>query len=93
MASPKKYAGTMESWYKTWCPYCETSNWHCNGNESDLSGLDVEAVKCRSCGAVFLLGLPDEILDELRGEDYGYVTEDGVEMIKNEDGDETNTWH
>lgn len=77
-----KHITYAESWYRTWCPYCEKDNWHCNGNESDLSGLDVEAVKCRICNEVYQLGEPDSILDEIRGNDYDLITEDGRKMIE-----------
>lgn len=45
-----------ESWYKEHCPKCETHNWICNGNEQDLSGIDVEGIKCRKCNKIFMLG-------------------------------------
>lgn len=82
MTKSTKYADCAESWYKVWCPFCDISNWYCNGNESDLSGLDVEAIKCRHCNKVFLLGPPDAILEEIRGNNYNYVTEDGIKLIK-----------
>ena len=53
----------MESWYKEYCPKCETINWVCNGDESDLSACDIEGVKCRSCGHIWGLGV------EICGED------------------------
>jgi len=76
-----KYVDYAESWYKVWCPYCDADNWYCNGNENDITGCDVEAVKCHKCKKLFLLGEPDEILDELRG-DGGYIEEDGCKLIK-----------
>ena len=48
-----------ESWYKEWCPECETVNWFCNGDESDLSGIDIEGIKCRACGHIWYLGDQD----------------------------------
>jgi hypothetical protein len=45
-----------ESWYKEYCPYCDTRNWICNGDEQDLSGMDVEGIKCRNCDKIFMLG-------------------------------------
>lgn len=54
----------IETWYKTHCPSCEETNWICNGDESDLSGVDVEAVQCRKCGIQYLLSEPVEGLDE-----------------------------
>ena len=38
-----------EAWYKEWCPKCKTVNWICNGDESDLSGIDLDGYKCRKC--------------------------------------------
>jgi len=57
----------MESWYKEQCPKCKTINWICNGDESDITGLDVEALKCRSCDHFFWLGEMDELLMEVSG--------------------------
>jgi hypothetical protein len=59
-----------ETWYKEDCPECETHNWVCNGNEQDLSSLDVEAIKCRKCGHIFFLG------DDMTFEILGYETAD-----------------
>lgn len=47
--SETKICTDIEAWYKTWCPYCGSHNFHCNGNEQDLSGIDVDAVICRKC--------------------------------------------
>ncbi len=70
----------VESWYKEWCPKCRTHNWICNGDESDLSAVDVESIKCRKCGHIFFLG-DQEITMEVLGEelmedtDWGYGLE------------------
>ena len=77
----KRHVDYAETWYRTWCPYCDVGNWHCNGNESDLSGVDVEAIKCRSCGTVYRLGPIDDIMEEIRG-DEDVITEDGVHMAE-----------
>ena len=50
-----------EAWYKEWCPGCDAINWICNGNENDLSGVDIEAIKCRKCGLIWYLGDPDNL--------------------------------
>ena len=42
-----------EVWNKMPCPICEAINWICLGDTTDLSGADIEAVKCHSCGSVF----------------------------------------
>jgi len=72
-----------ESWYKEYCPYCETHNWICNGDENDLSGVDVEGIKCRECGKIFMLGEFD--VDEFL-EDFQY---EKLEDINWEEGMET----
>lgn len=41
-----------ESWYKEYCPHCDTHNWICNGDESDLYAIDVDGYKCRKCGHI-----------------------------------------
>lgn len=50
-----------EAWYKENCPECEAVNWICNGDESDLTGVDVEAYKCRTCGNIEMLGGDDQL--------------------------------
>ena len=76
-----KYVDYAESWYRTWCPYCEVVNWHCNGNESDVTAIDVEAIKCRSCKETYRLGEEDAITEEIRG-DGDLMVEDGREMLE-----------
>ena len=63
-----------EAWYKEWCPKCETHNWICNGDESDISGVDVEAIKCRKCDHIFFLGDVDvtEIKMQILEEDVNW---------------------
>ena len=73
-AKPRMYVSYAEAWYMTWCPYCDATNWHCNGNESDLSGLDVEDIKCCNCSETYRLGEYDSIAEEIRGAD-GMVVE------------------
>ena len=48
-----------ESWYKEWCPKCKAINWICNGDESDLSGIDIDGYKCRKCGHIEYFGDED----------------------------------
>lgn len=82
MSETLKHIDYAESWYRVWCPYCDTSNWYCNGNESDISGMDIDAVKCRNCDKVFLLATPDPIINEIRGDDYELNVKDGVKLIE-----------
>ena len=60
-----------ETWYKEWCPKCETVNWICDGNTMDLSEGDVEAIKCRKCGSIFLLGYEETVDDDNNYNPYG----------------------
>ena len=76
----KFYADYAESWYKTWCPNCKTSNWHCNGDENDLTSCDVEAVRCRKCKEIYGLGPPDALIEEIRDGGNDFCTEDGKDM-------------
>ena len=50
----------METWYKEFCPECDSSNWINNGDETDLTVVDIEAIKCHNCGEIFFLGFEDE---------------------------------
>lgn len=54
-----------ESWHNEGCPKCDTVNWFCNGDESNLSGVDLDGYKCRKCGHIELLGI--EPCEELGG--------------------------
>jgi hypothetical protein len=56
-----------EAWYKEYCPNCEAINWICNGDESDLTGMDVDGYKCRKCGVIHYLG-PDYEFDAEMGQ-------------------------
>ena len=66
----------MESWYNDCCPFCGKRNWWCNGDESDLTQMDVEAVKCWNCKRIWSL------------EDQGEVDEDGEYFVNIGDGRE-----
>ena len=46
----------MEIWLKEYCPKCNTINWINNGDEGDLTILDIEVIKCRKCNYIFWLG-------------------------------------
>lgn len=45
----------VEAWYKFKCPGCAEQAWYSNGDESDLTTTDVDAVKCWNCGAAVSL--------------------------------------
>ena len=40
----------VESWIRCWCPKCNADNWINNGDPSDQTVSDVEAIRCHSCG-------------------------------------------
>lgn len=44
---------TIETWYKIWCDECGTANWLCDGNTSDVTGIDIEGFMCRKCKTVY----------------------------------------
>jgi hypothetical protein len=56
-----------ESWYRIICPKCEFSNWVNNGDESDLSGVDIEGYKCWQCGHIEYVGVDYEFDAEVGG--------------------------
>jgi hypothetical protein len=59
-----------EAWYKTFCPKCDTANWHNNGFEEDLSQMDVESIECWNCHHFYWLDEPDEIMIQT----FGFTT-------------------
>ena len=80
-----EYVDYMESWYKVWCPYCEQINWICNGNEQDVSGIDIDGVRCLACKKVFMMGLRDKIDIDLRGGEFpkgNWNIEEGQALAK-----------
>ncbi len=64
----------VETWYKTWCPACQTPNWFCVGDLTDMTGPDLEACRCFMCDTVYMLDDTDPLdyfLDRLSEEDEG----------------------
>lgn len=51
----------LETWHKLWCSKCLAPQWVNNGDPSDQTVADVEAVECYVCGHVMLLGEDEEI--------------------------------
>ena len=45
----------MESWYTEYCPKCNSKNWINNGDESDITGIDIDTIKCWKCSSVSLI--------------------------------------
>lgn len=62
----------IETWYKIWCPRCEIPNWICNGDTSDMTVPDIEAIECFNCGKKFWI---DET--QIGMENYSHLLEDG----------------
>ena len=52
-----------ESWYKEICPNCKTINWVCNGDETDITAIDIDGFKCRECGIIKYFGDFEEDAD------------------------------
>ena len=52
---PLRISERVDTYYKTWCPYCHEANWVNNGDVSDISGTDVERIRCHACKKVFLI--------------------------------------
>ena len=44
---------SMYEWLTMTCPKCGTLNWWSNGDVSDLTVPDIEAVECYRCDAVW----------------------------------------
>jgi len=45
-----------KTWVKKYCPKCNTINWRNLGDFSDIEKEDIEAIRCRKCKYVFLIG-------------------------------------
>lgn len=45
----------FETWLKVNCPKCNENNWICNGDVSDITIPDIEAVSCWNCKKKFWL--------------------------------------
>ena len=63
------------------CPKCSNKNWFNNGDESDLTACDVEAIRCWSCSHEFFTS-DDPILIEVTFGDAkpgDVLIEDGVQ--------------
>ena len=49
-----------ESWYKNHCPKCKAVNWVNNGDETDITAIDIEGYKCRKCKEITYIGFDYE---------------------------------
>jgi hypothetical protein len=56
----------MASIYDIKCPNCKKAVWFNNGNESDLTTPDVEALSCPFCQTCFWLDPDDDMFLEDR---------------------------
>ena len=61
-------------WIESSCPDCDKTNWNCDGDPTDMSGMDIEAIKCWNCGALYDVTegiLPDDAdLIDSEGQEY-----------------------
>ena len=72
-----KVAVSFTTYYCADCPYCEAENFVYNGDESDITRWDVEAVECHKCSKKFWLGEPMDEADDIDEAHY----EEGVAFI------------
>jgi len=65
-----------ETWYKSYCSKCDTINWICNGDESDLSDVDIDGYKCWKCGNIEYFG--DEEKYEIDKDVNGWESKEDI---------------
>lgn len=65
---------SMESWYKDICPSCKEILWWSNGDESDLTGFDVETIECWNCKTRWDIDGPDLVRSTSKFGDETYPT-------------------
>lgn len=69
------------TWYEMHCPKCRANNWFNNGDTSDLTVGDINAVKCWSCGHLWRLSGDDEFdPEDASGE--AECAEEGKNMVE-----------
>ncbi len=59
----------IDTWNKVRCPACNTVNWICQGDMSDLTACDVLGVRCHACRHEFLLDDQSDAPDDPDYED------------------------
>lgn len=70
----------IETWYSSHCPVCKMQNFVCDGDTSDMTGFDIEGIRCWNCKSCWRLG-EDEIDEEFMADDDGETGfEDGIRM-------------
>jgi hypothetical protein len=57
-----------DTWYKIWCDDCQTVNWVCDGDISDMTQLDIDGFVCRKCRKLHIFDL--EWAPSLDAENY-----------------------
>jgi len=66
----------IETWHKTECDFCEAINWICDGDITDIGGVDVEAVTCWKCHKTY--GIHEDVISTLDAESIkGLYAEEG----------------
>ncbi|GAG89754.1 unnamed protein product [marine sediment metagenome] len=66
-----------ETYYSEKCPKCNKKNFWYAGDGSDITGIDIEALICWSCGHKWLL----EMCEEWTNLEEAY-TEEGMRAVK-----------
>jgi len=59
----------IETWHRYSCPKCKKNNWICDGDVTDLTKADTDAIKCWSCGHDYWITEDPDWLQIAYGED------------------------
>ncbi len=66
----------VEQWFSDYCEKCKSRNFINNGDLSDITGFDVQGIRCWNCGHCWRL---DHLYEEFaEAEDDDPYYEDGV---------------
>ena len=53
----------VETYYEAQCPYCYAWNWVCDGDTSDSTLVDIEAIQCWKCDKKFWMYDSEDVGD------------------------------
>lgn len=53
----------MENWIADNCPMCGEKNYVCQGDIEDVTGIDIDGIKCYKCSFEWLLEPVDSHLE------------------------------